>query len=263
MQASLTLNYLWKRRSFISSLVYKDIKIHYARSTLGLAWIVIEPLMLVGAMTIIFEIIGRQGLNAGEVAFPVFFFSGVVPWNYMRHAFTDGSRVFIAEAVLIKKYNFPREVLAVKAIAVYFIEFMISGSCLLLIVLGHGHWPQLSWLWIPPILVLQSILGVGLVLTFGSLNVYIRDVERFNMALASIAFWMTPVVFRLKGDFKSKLLLYLNPASGLIEAFREALLDGKTPKASHLLIPALWAIVFCAVGLFLFRKLERGFADVV
>src|SRR4051812_19777095 len=101
MGRQLTMDYLWHRRSFVLSLVYKDFKTRYAHSLLGLAWVVIEPVLLVVALSLIFGLIGRKGLNAGNTSFPVFFFTGVLPWNYFRHAIAEGPKAFLSDTSLM------------------------------------------------------------------------------------------------------------------------------------------------------------------
>jgi lipopolysaccharide transport system permease protein len=256
------ISYIWHHRYFVWSLVYRDLKLRYANSVLGLAWLVVEPMLVVLALSVAFKLVGRAG-HTGNIPFPVFFFSGILPWNFMRHSFTDGTRVFVSDGTLLRKYAFPRELLAIKALFIYLVEFCISFMCLPILLLLAGMWPGVGWLWLIPVVMIQSVLVLGLILLFGSLNVYLRDFEKLNATLGMLLFWLTPIVFRLTPETKSDLFLHFNPFAGSIEAFREALLDDRAPQGNHLLWAGIWAAFFLIAGLFTFRKLEKGFTDVI
>lgn len=263
MNRTLTLDYLWTRRSFVHSLVYKDIKNRYAHSMLGVAWMVLEPLLLVAALSLIFSRVGRLGQFTGAVPFPVFFYAGILPWNLFSRSLSEGTKTFVAEAVLLRKYSFPREILLAKNLVIFLIELAISSVAFCVVLALFDVAPNVHWLWLPPLLALECALCFGVMLVTASLNVYLRDVATFLGAISGILFWVSPVVFRIDPSGPSRLLLYLNPIAGILESVRAVIIDGTAPTAAMLVGPAVWTIALLTAGYAIFRRLEAGFVDAL
>jgi ABC-type polysaccharide/polyol phosphate export permease len=234
---------------------------------LGVFWMVLEPLLLVLTLSGVFTLMGRanisSSLNLNDAPFPIFFYSGVLPWTLFTKSLTAGPFTFVQDAGILKKFSFPREILVAKNILLYLIEFGLASLAFGLILLIYGYLPTLVWLWLLPVMGIYISLCFGLVLISGSLNVYIRDVGRLLVAISPILFWCTPIIYRLTGEGLAQYVLSLNPVAGIIESFRYIIIDNQPPSLDLLFWPSLWAILFVGVGYRCFLKLEKGFVDAL
>lgn len=265
MNRILTLNYLKERRSFVWSLIYRDIRNRYAHSLLGVSWMVIEPMLLVLSLSAIFAIVGRNQIFDGtkEAPFPIFFYCGILPWMFFAKTLTDGTQTFVREASLLSKYSFPREILVAKNVLIYLIEFFLASLAFAVIVLLYGFEPTAQWFWLGPLLGLMMLMCTGIILMMASLNVYIRDVSKFLITMSSILFWLSPVIYRIDLNNLSRYILYVNPFAGVIESFRVVILDDRAPPFDLVVWPVLWTVALLLGGYRVFRKLEKGMVDAL
>ncbi|MPZ18394.1 MAG: ABC transporter permease [Luteitalea sp.] len=254
---------LWKYRELFYFLAWRDVKVRYKQTVLGVFWAVIQPLFTMAVFTVLFGRLVRLEIDPG-VPPTVFYFSGLLPWIYFASTLSQVGNSLVSNVGLVKKVYFPRVILP-GAVALAGVVDLSIGSVLLgLLLLYHGialSWSLLLW----PLLALPLVvmtLGIGMFLA--ALNVKYRDVKHAIPFMVQIGIFVTPVIYpvRLVPE-RFHFLLALNPMSGLVEAFRFAVnpwRDMNWPAVSLSLV--IGVAVFLA-GLTYFRKAERTFADVV
>jgi len=248
-------------RYFITTVIGKEFKVRYAQSYLGMAWLVLEPLFLVMTLSYIFTVIGRT--SGGGHPFPLFFFSGLLPWNYFIRCFNSGTNSFIFDADLIKKIYYPREISIFKHIGVGFIDYLFANVSFIVLLIVFNYSINWYYLYIPVLLLLETVFLYCITLLTASLNVYVRDVGIIVNTLSGIWFWFTPIIFHYPFSGRSKILYYINPMAGIISNFRTIILENQAPIFVQLYSIVGYTIVFALIGWVAFHKLEKEFVDVL
>lgn len=252
---------LFEYRFFLDVLVKKEFKIRYSQSVLGMSWLIIEPLITVLTFSVIFTLIGRKGPHGAP--FPVFFYSGLVIWNFFNSCLTSGVKSFINDQALWTKLDFPRAIIIIKNIVVYCTDMILALIPVVPIFLYYGYFPNIKYLILIPLFGLVAIFGLGIMLLFASLNVYFRDIGILVRTLSTIWFWFTPIIFHFPEEGVIKLLYYINPMAGVVITFRKIILLNEFPEWSYLISILSCSILFFIVGYLSYKRLQRGFADVV
>lgn len=250
-----------QNREFLFAIVATQIRLRYAQSFLGLLWMIIQPLLLVGTLSAVFVILGRKGIK--EAPYPIYFYSALLPFNLFKSALVDGTSTFVSETSLLTKIAFRREIIIFKNCCLYFVDFLLANVAFVVIMAVYRYPPNQYWIYLPLILSLVLMLSLGVMFLFASLNVFIRDIAQFLHALGSILFWFTPVVFNYENVGKGRILYWLNPMAGVVKCFREIIVSKQPPSLEYLRTILIAAPLFLIVGYFTFRKLERGFVDVI
>ncbi len=260
------LDALWRYRELLYFLVWRDVKVRYKQTLLGVLWVILQPLASMAIFTILFGVL----LNApsGDVPYPVFAFAGLLPWNYFASALSRSSTSVVNSANLLTKIYFPRLVIPLSAVLSSLVDFAISSVILAVIMLLYGITPTPATLLLPVFLLLAMITALGFGLWLSALNVRYRDVNYLVPFLVQIWMYLTPVVYATTLiPERYRFLLSLNPMTGVIEGFRWALLGPSVTDTA--LAPPLVAIsvaialVVFLSGLVFFRTTERTFADIV
>lgn len=258
---AIPLDELWRYRELFYIFAWRDIKVRYKQTFLGIAWAVFQPLVTMIIFTLFF---GRfLGSATGGVAYPVFVYTGLIFWNYFSTALTAASGSLLENEAIIKKVYFPRLVMPIAATAVYLIDFAIA-ACLLVALLVFYDTP-IHWLGIvmaPLLLGLTFLTVVGLGLFLAALNAKYRDVRYILPFFIQMLLFVTPVIYPASIAPSLEGYLAFNPLTGIIETARSALLQG-TIDPSLLGKSGLAALIFLAIGLTYFRKTEKVFADVI
>jgi lipopolysaccharide transport system permease protein len=246
---------------FFSTIVKKDFKIRYAQSYLGMTWLIFEPLLLVLTLSYIFTLIGRKA--RGGHPFPMFFYSGLLVWNYFIKTLNQGTSAFINDANLIKKIYFPKEISIFKNIAVNFIDYLFANVAFVVIMVIYKYTPNWNYLYLPLLLILETLFVYSLTLLLASINVYVRDIKIIVNALSRIWFWFTPIIFHYPFSGRTKIIYYANPMSGIVNNFREVILSNKPPIIEQLYSAFIFTTVLLIISTIVFKKLEREFVDVL
>jgi len=250
-----------KYRHFLSSLVFKQFKVRYAQSYLSMTWLVLEPLLLVLTLSYIFTAIGRKA--PGGHPFPIFFYSGLLPWNYFVNSLVQGTTSFISDSSLIKKIYYPRELSVVKTIAVNFIDFLFANVAFIVILIIYNYSVNWNFFYIPVLLILQTTFVYGLALIFASMNVFVRDIGIIVNTLRTLWFWATPIIFYYPYAGKTKFLYYVNPMTGIIVNYRIIIMDGNPPVIKYLYSVLVASFILIILSSIVFKRLEREFVDVL
>jgi lipopolysaccharide transport system permease protein len=258
---ALDFGELWRFRELVFFLALRDVTVRYKQTALGVAWVLLQPLLAMGIFSIVF---GSRGLTAGGVPYPLFVISGLVPWFYFANATSGASGSIVGNAQLISKVYFPRLAIPLAAVLAALVDLAIglAMAIILLVVFGVGIGPQL--LALPVLVMLEVVTAFSVSIWLSALDVQYRDVRYAVPFLVQVWLFATPVIYA-SADVPARwqVLLALNPMSGIIEGFRWALLGGAEPPLAALTVSVVVVAALLATGLLYFRRMERTFADVI
>jgi lipopolysaccharide transport system permease protein len=258
---ALDLRELWRFRELVYFLALRDIKVRYKQTALGVAWVLLQPLLAMGIFSIVF---GQRGLAANGVPYPLFVVSGLVPWFYFSNATSGASGSIVGNTQLISKVYFPRLAIPLAAVLANLVDLSIGLllELVLLVIFGVGFGWQL--LALPFLVAVMVLTALGVSVWLSALDVQYRDVRYAVPFLVQVWLFATPVIYSTADvPERWRVLLALNPMTGVIEAFRWSLLGTGDPPLSALLVSLLIVTLLLTTGLLYFRRMERTFADVI
>jgi lipopolysaccharide transport system permease protein len=259
---SLQLRDLWAYRELLYFFVWRDVKVRYKQTALGAAWAIIQPLFTMIIFSLFFGRLAR--IPSDGIPYPLFAYTALVPWTFFAQGLTQSADSLVGQSNLIKKIYFPRLAIPLSTVSAGLMDFSISFTVLLGMMVRYGVRPTSHIIWLPFLLLLAFAASLGAGLWLSALNVRFRDVK---YALPFIVqFWMfaTPIAYPsslLTGPWRT--VFALNPMVGVTEGFRWALLGAKTAPGPMLLASAVAALAVLVGGAFYFRRMEKSFADVV
>lgn len=259
---------LWRYRELFIVLAARDISVRYKQTAIGIAWAIVQPFLTMIVMTVIFgRVAGLQ--SEGNAPYAIMVFAGMLPWMFFSMALSTASQSLVGNANLISKVYFPRLIVPASAVVTSFADFVVSFVVLVGMMFWYGFAPSWNILSLPAFILIAFLaaLGPGLIVT--ALNVKYRDFRYVIPFLVQFGLYVSPVgfsstVIRDKlGD--TKFLLYsLNPMVGVIDGFRWAILGPTSPiYVPGFLVSCLVVVVSLLVGVWYFRKTEKGFADII
>ena len=255
---------LWPYRGFVLGSVGREFKSKYRNSLLGAAWTILNPLAMVTVYTVIFSSVMKAKLPGIDdtFAYSIYLCSGVLTWGLFAEITGRGQNVFLENANLLKKLNFPRLCLPIIVVFNAMLNFGIIFGLFLLFLLFTGRLPGLPLLGLIPVLMLQITFSIGLGVTLGVLNVFFRDVGQLFGILLQFWFWFTPIIYPISiipEHFRG--LLVLNPMAPMIGAYQTILVNGRWPEWQSLLPVALLSLLLCVLAIRLFRKRSGEMVD--
>jgi lipopolysaccharide transport system permease protein len=253
---------LWRYRDLLRFLVWRDVKVRYAQSVLGIGWAVIQPLFSMVVFTIVFGRLAR--IESDGAPYAIFSYTALVPWTYFSSAVADSTASLVNAAGMLSKVYFPRLVIPLTPLLAKLLDFAIALVVLAGMLLWYRVQPTLWTLFLPVLglIMIASAFGIGMWLT--ALNVQYRDIRYAVGLLVQLWMYASPVVYPASLVPDHLRLLYgLNPMAGVIEGFRSALL-GTVPMPWDLIaVGAMTAVALLVSGAYYFRRVEDVFADVV
>jgi len=258
----LRLSDLWSYRELLFFLVWRNLKVRYKQTVIGVIWVIVQPLLSMGVFTIFFGRLAK--LPSDGLPYPVFYFAALVPWTYFATALQQATNVVVENQHVITKVYFPRVILPLSAVVSGLVDFAISFVVLVFVTLGFRIIPGTAVLWLPVFLVLAVATALGVGLWLSASNALYRDVRYVTGFL--IQFWMlaSPVVYPSSMVPQRWRWLYgLNPMSGVIEGFRWALTGHGQPPGLLQLVSAVMVLVLLASGLIFFQRMESTIVDRV
>ena len=248
---------LFQYRELLKTNVQKEIRGKYKGSFLGVLWSFLNPLLMVLVYALVFPYIMRDN-------YLVFLITGVIPWNFFTTCVTSGCNCVWINGGIIKKVYFPREILPISVVASGLINFLISCIIILIFVIASGIMPTFNLLWLPVIAIIQSLLTLGVLFILSAINVYVRDIEYLVGFILQLIFYATPILYNATMfPEKYRWILYLNPMTHIIDAYRSIFYYGLMPELKSLLFIGILSLCIFIVGYQIFRKLEKGFAEEV
>jgi lipopolysaccharide transport system permease protein len=259
---ALRLRDLWEYRELLYFLVWRDLKVRYKQSIIGIGWVVIQPLFTMMIFTVIFGNFAR--IPSDGLPYPIFAFSGLLPWNYFASALNRSIMSVVGDAHLISKVYFPRLILPLVGTVTGLVDFLISFTLVLGMMVWYGFGFRWVMLTVPLFIFFALLTALAVGLWLSALNVRYRDVGHTIPFLIQIWMFCSPVVYPVSMIPEKYRLLYgLNPMAGVIEGFRWALLGKASPDFSVMAVSGIAVLAILAGGLFFFKNMEQTFADVV
>jgi lipopolysaccharide transport system permease protein len=251
-------------RELFFFMAWRDILVRYKQTAIGLAWSIIRPLLTMIVFTVIFGRVAK--LPSEGVPYPILVYAAMLPWQLFSTSFTDASNSLILNSNMLTKIYFPRLIIPVSTVLVNLVDFLISFTILIGLMLWYHFVPSISILFLPFFIVLAILTVIGSGLFVAALNVKYRDFKYIVPFVVQFGLYISPVGFSsniVHGEWK-RLLYYLNPLVGIIDGFRWSILGGQ----NQIYLPGM-LISISIIGLLLifgiryFRKVEKKFADII
>lgn len=254
---------LWRYRELFFFLAWRDILVHYKQTVIGIAWALLRPFLTMVVFTLVFSKLAK--LPSGNVPYPILVFAALLPWQFFANAFTEAGNSLIANANMISKVYFPRLVIPASAVIVSFVDFLISASIMVGLMVWYGYVPDARIFMLPLFIVVAFAAAIGAGLWIAALNVKYRDFRVIVPFVVQFGLYVSPVGFSSSIVPEQWRLLYsLNPMVGVIDGFRWAILGGSSPIYwPGFLLSLSLVVVVLVSGVIYFRKTEKTFADVI
>lgn len=259
---SLNLKELYEYHELIYFLVWRDLKVRYKQTALGVAWVILQPLMTMVVFTIFFGNLAKVPSNG--LPYPIFTFTALIPWQLFANALTNSSNSLVNNTDLITKVYFPRLIVPLSSIMAGIVDFFIAFLILIAMLIYYGITPTTTIFAVPFFILLTIATSTAVSLWLSALNVEYRDVRYTIPFLTQFWLFLTPIAYPSSlVPEKWRMIYGLNPMAGVVEGFRWALLG--TSSVSWTIISASTVIVILLLisGLMYFKRMERTFADVV
>lgn len=236
---------LWEYRHLVRELVSRDVKVRYKRSALGVAWTMLNPLLNMVALTLVFSVILRQGIER----FPVYFLGGILFWNFFSQSTGHAASLSMDAAETTRRIYVPRSVFVVSAVGVGLVNLLFSLVPLVLIVAVTGHPFHATWLFLPVAVVLGAMFCTGVGLVVFTLASRFADVRDTYTTLLTPWFFLTPIVYEPSLVPESwRWLVRFNPMTYLVEVFRAPIYNGWLPGRNTLAFAVVVAVLSLALG---------------
>lgn len=253
------LHEIWDYRDMVGGLVRRELRGRYKGSLAGFLWNYINPLCQILVYIFVFGVIFTSPLKR----FYVYLIVGIMPWNMFSSALIQASGCIFAQADMVKKIYFPREVLVVAVTTSQLVNFLISYliAFAVIIVTGAGVNIRLL-LYLPIIIIIQYIMTLGISLILAAVDVYFRDMEYITGVVTMIWIWVTPIMYALENvPSNLAVILRLNPLTHVIRTYQNILYYKVAPTGKALLVLAILAVIMLVIGEYVFIHLEKHFAE--
>lgn len=250
-----------KRSDLLFALTQKEIKQRYKQSLLGYAWVILTPLLTMLVLNVVFAQIIR--IKTPNVPYPLFVYVGLLIWNFFSNALLSSTNALVANANLITKTYFPRDILIYATILAKLFDLLLASSIFILFMIYFRQGVSFQILWLPLLLLLLLAFAVGISFIFSVVNVFYRDAFNFLNLLLLVWMYITPVFYPITlVPQKWQPLYMLNPMTAIIENVRKVVLYGNSPDI-FVMVTCLTSLTIFVIGMYVFKKQEYLFADVV
>lgn len=266
--SALQLRALWEYRELLYFLVWRDVKVRYKQTALGVLWVVLQPVLSTLVFTVIFGIL--LSVPSNGLPYPIFAYAGLLPWQYFASSLTRTSTNLVDNANLITKVYFPRLTIPLSGVLSSLVDFAVGLIMLGVLMLLYRVPLTPAVLLLPLFLLLAMVTALGFGLWLSALNVRYRDIKQLIPFIVQLWMYLTPVIWPVTIiPERFRPLLALNPMTGVVSGFRWALLGdasavtGMQAPAALFAVSVLIAVGALISGLFFFRSTERTFADII
>lgn len=252
---------LWAFRELLYFLTWRDVKVRYKQTALGVAWAILQPLLTMLIFTLFFGKLAQ--VPSDGIPYPVFAYAGLLPWTFFANSITNSGNSLVGSSHLITKVYFPRMIVPGAAVAAGLVDFAIASVILVLLMIYYGVLPTWTVLMFPVLALMTTLLALGAGMWLSALNVKYRDI-RFALPFA-VQLWLfvSPVIYPISFlPRKLAWVISLNPMTGLIEGFRSALF-GLPFNWPSLATSAIITGILLVYSSYSFRRMERSFADII
>lgn len=255
---------LWLYRELFHILAWRDLAVRYKQTVIGVAWALIRPVLMMVIFTVVFGRIAKLP-SEGTAPYAIMVFAAMLPWQFFSAAFTESSNSLVQNANLISKIYFPRLIVPASSVITSLVDLLVSFVVMAGMMAFYNYWPDWRILLLPLFIALAFGAAIGVGLWLCALNVEYRDFRYIVPFIVQFGLYVSPVGFSSSVVPEQWRLWYsLNPMVGVIDGFRWAILRGEAQFYwPGLLISIGLTVVLCYSGTWYFRKMERGFADII
>ena len=258
----LDVRELWSYRELIYFLTWRDIKVRYKQTALGVAWVLLQPLALMVVFTLLFGRIAK--IPSEGIPYPLFAYAGLLPWQLFSRALSDTTNSLLRDHRLVSKIYFPRVIIPLSATLATMVDFVIASGVLVVLMIVYGVAPGSALVNLPLFVALMFVTALGIGLWLSALNVRYRDIGFMVPFLNQFLLLMTPVVYPSTiVPEKFRMIYALNPMVGVIEGFRWSLFGVGRGPTLMLLVSVLIALGLFLGGIVWFRSKEKDFVDIL
>lgn len=253
---------LYGYRELLKTNIKKDIRGKYKGSFLGVLWSFINPSLMTLVYAIVFPYLMR---GAGYEHYTTFLIIGILPWNWFTTSIAQGTFTILGNAGIIKKVYFPREILPISVVVSGLVNFLISCLVMALFIIFSGIGFNIYLIYLPLVIMTQFLFTLGIVFITSAINIYIRDLEYIINFIIQMLFYATPILYSMDMFTGSRIgtIIQFNPMTPIINSYRNILYWGVTPQIKSLIFVLIGSIFLCFIGLKIFRRLSKGFAEEV
>lgn len=261
--AALNLLEVWQYRDLLFTLAGRDVKLRYKQTALGIVWVILQPLMAAAIFAFVFGRVAK--LPSDGLPYFVFAYAGLLGWNAFNSTLTKASACIVENSQLVSKVYFPRLILPLSTVLSTLIDFAVALALMVVLMIYHHLAPGWGLLLLPVWLALLIALSIGLGLFAAALMVPYRDLRYVIPVLMQFLLYASPVAYTASAlhDKHLRLFFFLNPITGLLEAFRWSLLGRGGLYWSWIGYSIAMTIVVFGFGAIAFKRMERKFADVI
>ena len=253
---------LWAYRELVYFLTWRDVKVRYKQTVLGVAWAILQPLATMLLFSLFF---GRLAKMPSEgVPYPLFALCALVPWTFFANGLTQSADSVVMSQNLITKVYFPRLAIPFASVLAGALDLVLTFALLVAFMAWYGFAPAATALWVLPYSLLALVAALGVGMWLAALNVQYRDVRYTVPFLVQLWLFATPIAYPstlLAGPWRT--LYALNPMVAVVDGFRWSLLGTAAPPSSVIAASTAVALLLLVTGAFYFRRMEQSFADVV
>lgn len=256
------LRELWQYRELLYFFTWRDLKVRYKQTAIGAAWAVFQPFITMVVFSVFFGNLAK--IPSDGVPYPIFVYTGLIFWQFFSSALGDTSNTLVSNQAIITKVYFPRLILPIASVITKLVDFAVAALIMVGLMFYYGYTPNIGGiLLIPLLLIISFMAAVGGGLFLAAINVKYRDVRYALPFFIQILLFITPVIYPASIAGKYSKLLALNPMMGVIQNARAALLGTAPINWTLLGISFAGCLVLLILGIFVFKKVERYFADIV
>jgi lipopolysaccharide transport system permease protein len=260
----MNLRELWEYRELLFFLTWRDVKVRYKQTVLGVLWVILQPLVTMLIFTLFFGRLAGLDEKTGGIPYPIFAFAGLLPWMFFSNAVITSSNSLVGSVHLITKIYFPRMIIPMAAVAAGLVDFALGFIILAILMSYYGVGVTWSLTLLPLVVILLALLALGVGMFLSALHVKYRDIRHALPFLVQLWMFASPVIYPTTLVPKQwRWVLALNPLTGIIEGFRAALLGGKAIEWNLLAISAAVTVILLIYSALAFKRMEKSFADVI
>ncbi|MEM3484203.1 MAG: ABC transporter permease [Candidatus Methanomethyliaceae archaeon] len=253
---------LWDYRELLYFLAWRDIKVRYKQTVLGVLWVVLQPLLLMLVFTFFFGKLAK--IPSEGVPYPIFAYTALLPWQLFARGLNDASTSLVVNERIITKVYFPRLLVPLSTVLAALLDFFIAFGILIILMLYYGIIPTYAIFTLPIFVLLTVLTSCGIGLWSSALDVQYRDIRYTIPFLTQLWFFATPIVYPFSMvPEKWRPILSLNPMCGVVEGFRWALFGKPFISMASAFVSFLAVLLVFLGGVYFFRKTERTLADVI
>ncbi len=256
------LKEIWQYRELLYFFAWRDLKVRYKQTAIGVAWAIFQPFITMVVFSIFFGKFAK--MPSDGIPYPIFVYTGLLLWQFFSSSLTETSSSLIANKNIVTKVYFPRLILPISSVITKFVDFFIASIILVGLMIYYHYLPNLAGLLILPLLLLITFMAaVGLGLFLSAVNVKYRDVRYVLPFFIQLLLFITPVIYPASITGKYSWILAINPMTGVIKAARAAILGNAPINWLLLFISGVACFIMLIIGIIYFKKTERYFADIV